>query len=117
MKAKIKQSEKKKVEENEPWNIVGLVFPLLKFLVLKFGLDDHVQRFQWALLLPFDIVMKNEMWWTCMQCGDCISTMDEKWIVMDDIKTKYLKDEQKRPLNLSYWKLSIGQNWLWLKAW
>jgi hypothetical protein len=32
-----------------------------------------------------------------MQCGDCISTMDEKWIVMDDIKTKYLKDEQKRP--------------------
>lgn len=58
------------------------------------------------------IVMKNEMWWTCMQYGDSISTMDEKWVVMDDIKQKYLKDEQKKPLNLSYWKLSIGQNLL-----
>jgi hypothetical protein len=38
--------------------------------------------------------------------------MDEKWVVMDDIKQKYLKDEQKKPLNLSYWKLSIGQNLL-----
>jgi hypothetical protein len=37
-----------------------------------------------------------------MQYGDSISTMDEKWVVMDDIKQKYLKDEQKKPLNLSY---------------
>jgi hypothetical protein len=29
--------------------------------------------------------------------------MDEKWIVMDDIMDDiYLKDEQKKPLDLSY---------------
>jgi hypothetical protein len=38
-----------------------------------------------------------------MQWGDCISTMDEKWMVMDDIMNDiYLKDEQKKPLDLSY---------------
>lgn len=71
---------------------------------------------RWMLMDELgSIVMKMEMWWTCMQWGDCISTMDEKWMVMDDIMNDiYLKDEQKKPLDLSYWKLSIGQNWLWL---